>query len=474
MGGFIRMKLFVMFFLMLTLVVSASAAIEVSEDSVNLEVDYGNFNDEDQEELTATTETITLTNTDAANEITVTVDVTGLPTDYSLVAPQEVTIAAGGTADVSLQIDVPHEENSGEKTIGTVTISESSTQLTSLDLVQNTTSMVELIEVSVDYIDTDDDSQDDDFDENDLEMVLGGDVLVGTEMTIYFEIKNLFNDNYKNSYSELEKIKLEIDPSDKDLFTEDFDEKYDFDDLDADHKDDLSINFMIDDDAETQEYSFDITLKAEDGKNVDHEIIKRTLTFDVERKSDDLKITKAELSPSSINACDTSFSLDLELQNLGTSNQRDAAINIYNQELGISESASDLRIDKYDDSDDTWSQLFNFNLEDLEVGTYNIDVNAFIDEDEPADFERLSLVVGPCLGANDTNDSGTTEVITSVIDTTTTPSPDGDNTPVSSSEVVQTVENPYTIENLIIGGIAVVIVLIIAIIILFIAILIKK
>lgn len=492
--GVIKIKKTILFGLLMFLLLATTAlAASFNTDKVSINVDYSDFNDNDDEYITVTTGTFTVSRTaNGTGEELVNIYVTNLPAGYSVVGgSKQVTILAGATtADVPpFQINVPHNKGSGKDVeIGTLTINS---QATSTKLYQNTLSMLELSDFKIDYISQDGNSERETFDENDEEFKLDQSVRVGTEVTLYFGISNLFDEGYDDD-GEIENIELTIEVDDDDLFAEDFDEDYDFVDLGADESDSLELTFLIDEETDAKEYIFDITLQGEDGKSATHKV-ERTLELDIERDRDDIRILRAELKPSDkITTCDSTFSLELELKNYGTTDQKYVAYGIYNAQLDLNEKNSeDIVIEAYDENDNTWSKTFTFDLpEGIVQGTFPIDVNIFIDRDENADYERLNLVVenGGSCGVVEPQEGQTTsgeEEQTSgeeqpqeedqTQETTATGEEETTETggQISSSTVVTTIENPYTTEDLLLGVLIVAIILILALVIFLFVVLLK-
>ncbi|MBT4935565.1 hypothetical protein HOL21_02810 [Candidatus Woesearchaeota archaeon] len=475
------MKILLGLVILCILATAVSADINIVEEVVTFDVDYSDFNDEDQETVTSTTSTLTLQNT-GSDAVDVTITLTNLPTDY-IYTNKIVTVPAAvdgvsGEVSTTLTINVPHEENSGEENVATVALSEGTDTAT---LRQITESMLKLDNLKVEYTEYKGSSESDNF--NDEETFdLQEKVRPFTEMSFTFKIKNLFDSDYDNDKSDLENIELRLEADDDDLFDESFEEDYNFDDLRANDKDELTITFNIDEDAKATDYTFDITLEAEDSDGAKHKI-KRDLTFEVERERDDVRITKTVLSPTSLTVCDTAFTMDVGLKNFGSDRQRYAALSIYNVELDINENIETISIDDHGDNDDIWNRLFTFDLpSNTQAKTYSLDVRAYIDNDEVIDIETVDVVVGSCaqdvpeeeeeetvvvtLPSNDTT-TGNTET------TTTGTTETQETTTVTSAAVIHTIEDPYTTEDFVVAILIVAVILILVLIVAFMIILLK-
>lgn len=451
-----------------------SADVSIDKNEVTLEVDYANFDDDDQELLVETTNTFTLTN-NGASAVTLTVSATGLPEDYS-VGDKLVTIDTNSSQDVNLNFNVSHVQDGGEKNIGTITVKDQSdTQLTSATLVQNTTSMIELKEIEIDYVNDEDGKESEDFDdepEYDLEENVG----IGTEFTITIKLKNIFDKDYKSKYSDLENIVVTVDPDDDDLFTENVDE-FDIDDLDAGDEAELEIKLNIDEEADDGDYSIDITIEAEDGKNAEYKI-ERTIDLDLNRKDNDLRITKLETSPLNIDLCQDYFLIDVEIKNYGNDDQRYAAVALYSKDLNINQHFDDFEIESFDDNDNTWRKTLNVPLEGISAGTYDIDTNVYYDRDENTDFERLRVVIDECASDDQTTTPDDTQDSNDTADDDTTNDnnqPSGSSSSGgSTSDMINTVEPSFNESNYLTIILVVGVALILVMIIIFVMVLLKR
>ena len=121
-------------------------------------------------------------------------------------------------------------------------------------------------ELKVEYSDKDEKTQRDYFEDDELDVDLEHEVLPDSEIIFTFKLKNLFDDDYDEDYSELEDIQITIEPDDDDVVRDDFEEDYELENLRAGEKISQEIRFFISEEADSQDYSFEITIEAEDGK----------------------------------------------------------------------------------------------------------------------------------------------------------------------------------------------------------------
>ncbi len=490
----IHLLLAVLLLLFFSLASSASAAIEVVEGaSINLSINYHDFDDNDQTSISKTVQ-FTVRNTGTEN-VTIQTATTGLPSGYSAGSVGNTLVMAGGTATIAFTLSVPHQKNSGTETVGTIILTNTatSTEAARVTLVQNTKSMLELNEVTVSYTDEDDESQRDEFDENDANFDLENKILIGTEVSVKFDIKNLFREDYDDDGT-LEDIELSFDVDDDDLYQEEIDDEYSFDDVDADGEDTITVTFIVSEEAESKDYDIDITIEAEDGNNAVHKV-ERTLILTVERKRDDVRITKTVIVPTTITKCDTSFTVETTLRNLGRSRQRNVVFSIFNQKLGIDVKQDIAELDPFDNDDDTFSKKFTFPLRNPPLGKQTLALRAA--NEKLLDSRPLEVTIGACSAAQDTEE----EHAESTEETAEEPETEGPiaNTAagtintgaavgntnqgaaaaaagtevITSSAIVETVENPWTKEDMLTGLFILAIIMALALIIIFFVILVK-
>src|SRR3989338_977026 len=132
------------------LALSASAALEFQEEKLILDVDYNKFELEDQDDITLTG-SLTLKNTGTENQ-NVNI-IFNAPASYTTSPINNVAVEAGASKAVTYTIKVPHQQDAGEATIGSVEAkdSTSNTVLASRPMVQKTKSMLILRELQVKY-----------------------------------------------------------------------------------------------------------------------------------------------------------------------------------------------------------------------------------------------------------------------------------------------------------------------------------
>ena len=472
----------------------ASSNVDIIDTEIILEADYDQFTDDDQDTIVVTSNTFVLKNNNV-EEVKVFLEATGMPTDYTseskevIIPPLSET--SNGEVTVTLVVNVPHDKDSGKESIGSVIIKGvGDVQLDSATLSQETESMLILDNFKVEYIDEDGDHESDSFGENDESFELEKKVKPFTEMTFIFKVENLLDNNYD---IDVENILLTIETDDDDFFDSDFEEEYELDDLSAESKEEFEVTFIIDEDAEAGDFTIDLTLEGEDEEGSEYKI-ERELTFEIEKAKEDLRILETETTPEEVTLCNKDFSFKISLRNFGYKDEKFASLSIFNEELGIDENVETFKIDRHGD-DDLWEDIFVFSLKNAKAKTYDLDVTTYVDKVEPVDFERVKLEIGKCKVeekevVTDEKESKT-EVITSTLDINEnddeseedekelvndikTTNNKEENTALTSSTIIDTIEDSYSQEDFLIGIILVAIVMMLAMIIMFFVVLLRK
>ena len=431
----------------------------------------------------------TLRNTDTSNTVTARVSLTGLPSGYVALPVSDVTIPANSTVTVTFSVNVTHDKDSGRENMGAVVISDSNgVELDRASLVQETVSLVELRRVEVNYIDEEGEAQSDTFDSDDTTFELENEVKPGTEISLSLQVKNLLDNDYDQST--FEDVQLTIEASNDDILPDNFEDEYTLNELDGGQSDTFDLNFTLNTDADARDYTLDLTLEAEDGEGAVH-TVERELKIQLKRESNDVRIIKADISPATITACDASFSMQVELKNLGTRVQDETVLIIYNEKLDINKNIQNIELDDYSESDSEWSQTITFNLNNQSAGTYPLDVKVYIRGDEQIDSERLNVVLARCAtpaGSQPAQNTSTPAVGSQTTTTAVTATPPVAAAPPaqpdvetgstaqqtgSPSQVVTTVESMYGQEDFIVSAFLVAMILVLALIVIFFVILLK-
>ncbi len=455
--------------LIFTLAVNASAAVQISKSELILPVDYTSFEQEDQESVRTFTESFTLTNSGTESG-TFIITLTGLPSGYNPES-KTITINPNESQTLSLFVDVPHQEDSGKSNIGILSISQNNAVVASIPVKQDTMPMLQMDRIEVEFIDEDGERQTERFSENQNTFSIDPNILIGTSLKLTFKVENLFDRDYDEDKRDLQDIEVSIEPSEDELFPADTPERYEVGTLDAKESKEMEIILPLDVDADTGDYTIDITIEGEDGEGAKH-ILEKELTFEIIRKREDVRITKAQFSPATL-SCGRETSLAVELTNFGARDQELVGLNIFNEELAIRKNVADLKLEQYSESGNSLQENFKFIIpSDLRQGTYYVDLTAFVKRDVVASTERVALVLQECTAEEENNLSNLAPLASAPSNSSPQPQPsappaqadsaaqddennesgdaDTDNVaqPITSSVVAKTVEKaPFAFEQ---------------------------
>src|SRR3989338_5201013 len=464
--------LFVAFFVLFLAASFATAAPSFLETKAYLDVDYQAFNEDD--ETIPESGKITIKNDGAAT--TVSLSYQDLPVDYDGVEQNDIPLPAG-ESDVSFTVHVPHAQDAGETTIGSLVLKDSAgVPVQTIPLVQRTKSMLHLKELELEYVGEDNRQEKDAFDDDD-ELKSGEFAKPGTNVTIRWVLENLFDNSYEDG--NLEDVQLTIEVDDDDLFAEALTEEYELGSIDADKRITFYITFKIADDADAGDYTFNVRITAEDEKGRDH-TLEQDIELNVQRESDDVRIIKAELTPKII-SCEEEFALNLGIKNFGTDDQDLAAVSIYSRTLEINKQVKDIKLGEFDDSDNSWAQRFVFSMpKNITAGKHLLELRAFVNRDDVEMITNVEVPVAACTlpeeepvdpaeepapeAPEETAEEEETETAEDAKEENIGELFEEGTQQISSSAIISTVENPYTLQDILVATLLVSIVLALAII----------
>ncbi len=384
-------------FMTILLSASASAEVKITNNSQILEVDYNQFSEETQKQITVNGK-VSLSNT-GAETVNLVISFQNLPADYTAEEITGISLAAGENKTISYTIKVPHKKDSGKSAIGTLAVQDASSKavLASQSITQDTKSMLSLYEIKVEYTDKNGKAQTERLGSEQKEQLkLEGNIKAGTEVKMTLSTENLFDRDYDQDYAELDDIELLIEPDDKDLFANKmFDKIYTFENLDAHKKDQKIITFIVSEDVDPDEFVFEITLRGEDGKNLNHEV-HLELSFSVERIRDDVRIVTAEITPAEI-SCEKSANIRVVLKNFGTNDQDFAGLIIYNKKLEVNKNIQDIYLSRSSKNENVYEFKMTIDLPaNIAAGAYPVDATALIQRDKTIDNKIIPFKISAC------------------------------------------------------------------------------
>jgi hypothetical protein len=292
------------------------------------------------------------------------------------------------------------------------------------------------------------------------------DLQPGDQIEMRFRLENKFHDDY--DYGDIEgTIRIELDDSD---FDDDVDEEDDFA-IDSGERmptsEEVVLSFDIPQTAEENDYTLSIRIEGEDENGARYET-NWEVTLEVERRRDDLRVTNLQVSPQEL-SCSRTATVTGSVNNIGSNRQSHTVFALVNQNLRINER---LNMDLASGTSNRNSQSFQIpiDLKNAQPGTYELEARAFYDFTVPIDRKTASITVTACQTDSEPTpppaNQGTQESPTAPADATE-PNVSGTQEPVptvTGTAVIQTVEDPYTMEDIIVALIIVAIVFVLAMI----------
>lgn len=316
---------------------------------------------------------------------TVTLSLTNnIPSIYQFTLSQNtVTLVSGQSADIPLTIYVPDNQDSGRKSIGTITA-------TGAGLTRVATAYLETkseLEISRVKIEVDGKSESVSEDEE-------IDAKAGDDVVLTVTVRNNFNEDI-----DIEDIGVKVE-SDDDL---DWDDDKDLGDLRDGDKKDVTFKFTIDDDIDEDEYDVEITIDGEDENGATHTDV-FIFSINIERENHELTIRSATLSPNRVSCDARTVTVRTTIKNTGSNDEDDVSIVVENEELDIYEYSTRIELDEGDDLVKSFVFTVPKNVQPRE---YFIQITTYYDNSKQSDREVLSLFVDPCTGTTTTNTTTT-------------------------------------------------------------------
>jgi len=366
---------------------------------VSTQVNFGSSTQErstEDDEVTVT-KTIQLKNTGAetVSGISLTSDLAeDYNVDYSL---NNFNLAPGNTASIEVTITVPIDQDSGEKNIGTITATGTSSGTEVKDELEvdlTTESNLEITDIEYDISG----GENGDLDVDGSSDRMDDEIAPGDEVEFTITVENTFDDDIR-----IKNIDVRIRDEDNEL---DFDDdKKELDDLrDSGDEDSVTFTMTLDDDADADGdiYSFRIEVSGEDENGAEH-----TDTFDVDveanKPNNEVTITDLRMIPTTV-TCQNTATLEVTVENTGSNDLSSAAIEVLSDYFDYRHRDTNINIDE----DESYTSRFTIDVSDLEPGTYSMDVVAYykLSNNADTDTKFVDLVVGNCQTNNNDNDNG--------------------------------------------------------------------
>ena len=307
---------------------------------------------------------------------------------YNLVFDQTAPFNLGinQSRSIKASVFVPYRETIGNRSIGAISIQSDQKNFSSAyNVYIDLESKLDISDLDI-IIDGDQES-----DVVDGEKI-GKNAKPSSEMELRIRVQNNFK---KESDIDIDDITIRATLMDSD--EEEIDEaEIDLGNLEADeNSDDKSIMFNIPLDVKDEKHIIEINIDGDDDNGVSHNL-KWRVYFDIEKKSHEIVISKAYLTPESVK-CTRTASLNIELMNIGATTEDEVRLSIVNNDLGINVDKKDIELNRNpESSDNTYEETVGIDAKDKAAGTYPITIRAYYGETLLDDIKTVNLVVEDC------------------------------------------------------------------------------
>lgn len=336
------------------------AAIEIS--AINF--DSVNWN-------TTVNTTFTIKNSGSLNPLTnLKVEFVGVDSKYNIqpnpIVLSSTTLDPQQSIPVILTLTIPTGESSGSHSIGSVKVSSTEdTETAPINLNPKSALTIESVEVNGKK---------------------------NGELSL--EKENEFEVEVKNDYTEdMEDVTVTVTILDVD--GDDIDEESDS--FDLDEGDDDTVKVKIDlstENVDEDEYTVEILVEGDADDDSTHETL-TTVKVKVDRQKHKVLLNEVT-SSSTILECNRQTSLEVELKNIGKSDEDDVQVKVKNTALGMELIRDNIKLDDYSGSDNTYDASFNLNLEGAAAGTYPVIVELYLDG-KLEETDSVNVEVKECL-----------------------------------------------------------------------------
>jgi len=339
--------------------------------------------------------TITLTNNGNKTVTNLEFNKVGIDSKYAIKfinPPSE--IAANSSKDITIQgyvpIDLDATDNNGNKIavlLGTINVfgkvGNVTTNTATSNVYMEARNMLEIDRMDISWNGEDESIDDGETVEN---------IKPGDNIELKIKVENLFDDSDDEDF-DIEDVEARIEVDDE--FDVD-DENKDVGDIDAEETEEITFNMEVESDADEDTYTLIIEVVGEDENGAKHGE-KWTIDLEVEREREDIRIMTAELIPESI-SCNRNIRLEVEIENIGSRDSDEIVLLVESDDFDYREKIANIDLDTEDDYDKT----FSINVpEDAEEGIYLFSVKTFFDaddynDDDYNDAKDVMLTVRDC------------------------------------------------------------------------------
>lgn len=341
-------------------------------ENVPAAVEISAINVDSVDRNTTINTTFTIKNSGSLNDLTnLKAELVNVDAKYNAkLGTVPATLAPGGTATVTLTLTIPKEESSGSHSIGSVKVSSTEdTETADINLNPKSVLTIESVEVNGKK---------------------NGELSLDKENEFEVKVKNDYTEDM-NDVTVTVTI-LDVDGDDIDADADSFDLNNNGDHDTASIKFDLSSENVDED-----EYTVKILVEGDADDDSTHETL-QTMKVKVDRQKHQVLLNEIKLS-STILECNRLTSFDVELKNIGKSDEDDVQVKVKNTALGMDLTRDNIELDDYSGNDNTYDASFNLNLEGAAAGTYPVTVELYVNG-KLEETESANVEVKECLTAS--------------------------------------------------------------------------
>jgi hypothetical protein len=388
------------------------------------------------------TSNVTIDSISVTEKMTFDTDEEGTNNPLNITLKNPVTVGAGSTANVELEARIPaglDAVNSKQEAVAfnvaDISLKSGSSTVASFSSFMQRENKLEIKDIDV-VIGDDTQSISDEDDEVE-------DVKPGDRVTLKIKAKNTFKDD--------DDVEIDADGGQWEIYGDvDEEDDLDFGDLgagDESDEEDGEFDFKVGDDVDEDDYKFEIIVSGEDEFGAKHGE-RLTTKFNVNKNRHEIKINDIKVMPTSLD-CGDSFTVKVDISNIGQKNEDEVSIRIENSDLNIDSWKTNIDLDNGDET----TKTFDLSIpSDAETGSKAFTVTAYYDYNEETDRDTFNIEVSTC-GAGDSTDSGDdstdsgddgSDDTTSQGDTTTSPLTGGTATAQPTQDSTPSAPAPIT------------------------------
>jgi hypothetical protein len=256
---------------------------------------------------------------------------------------------------------------------------------TDVEIVDNTADDKFSIDIHVEPEVCEDGPQGDDLEINIKEPDDGEEFSPGDTIQVEVDVDNNGN---RDMDVVVEAFLYNLDDDDK------IDEAEESQEVEEDNDEEFNLELEIPSDSDLDEDdTYVLYVKAYKDGDEDEECISDSVEIELERNKHDVQVTDISATPSIVR-CGERVSVNVDIENMGTSDEDDVYVELISNTLGINLQSDNYDLDDYSDSDNDATVRFSVEIpEDARAGTYNIEAIVYFDDGDETDSDIFTLTV---------------------------------------------------------------------------------